>query len=559
MTVNSIAIVALLVGSAASADQFVVYVTNSAKGRISHLIDASADFETGPLPQDLGSIPSEVRGIVISVADLNKPDVMSYAQDIFEAGETVAMVSAQPAKAEAMAEAIGFGLPVDLDSKMAFVALRTDTDGERTLHRTHILKPRSHSGAHSPGGMDQADLNDTEFLVSSFVAQEILYNPGDPQDNLTNLANSTYTTIAQTGSNGAQLQLVNTVWATRSFTGNDVDFYYVQQAVNLKTPTVTNLFVALAEATASNTLTSPPSGACADTPVVVQFDPGTTQNVTTYTSGVSYTLGGQAGFAAGDGASLDVVPSMSIDNSTSVSVPQTTINYAGDLATGTATWQYLTDFPNPGTTYGFTHHYIWSVPFCAYAQDQTIMKFTSYMGGIWELAFPDGQIDVAGTLTTSVPLPFNEYQLSAPVITGVSDATASPGQSISITGEHFYLIDGVIIGGNSIDPSLYNVCESNTKLCLVIPNDQPAGPDQSIVMNTAEGLSNDDVTINITAGAVGQCPADMNGDGVLDVLDFVAFQNVFAAQDALADCNGDGVFTVLDFVCFTEAFAAGCP
>jgi len=55
------------------------------------------------------------------------------------------------------------------------------------------------------------------------------------------------------------------------------------------------------------------------------------------------------------------------------------------------------------------------------------------------------------------------------------------------------------------------------------------------------------------------CGADFNGDGSLDVLDFVAFQEAFVAGEASADCDADGVLNVLDFVCFQVSFQAGCP
>ena len=54
------------------------------------------------------------------------------------------------------------------------------------------------------------------------------------------------------------------------------------------------------------------------------------------------------------------------------------------------------------------------------------------------------------------------------------------------------------------------------------------------------------------------CAADFNGDGSLDVLDFVAFQRAWVAGDAAADCDGDGAFGVLDFVCFQALFVGGC-
>jgi len=56
-----------------------------------------------------------------------------------------------------------------------------------------------------------------------------------------------------------------------------------------------------------------------------------------------------------------------------------------------------------------------------------------------------------------------------------------------------------------------------------------------------------------------QCPGDVNGDGELSILDFIAFQGLFAANDPAADCNEDEMFNILDFVCFQGQFAMGCP
>jgi parallel beta-helix repeat protein len=56
-----------------------------------------------------------------------------------------------------------------------------------------------------------------------------------------------------------------------------------------------------------------------------------------------------------------------------------------------------------------------------------------------------------------------------------------------------------------------------------------------------------------------QCAADCDGDGALNILDFVCFQGLFQAGDPAADCDGDGELNILDFVCFQGAFQAGCP
>lgn len=54
------------------------------------------------------------------------------------------------------------------------------------------------------------------------------------------------------------------------------------------------------------------------------------------------------------------------------------------------------------------------------------------------------------------------------------------------------------------------------------------------------------------------CPADLNDDGELNVLDFVVFQQLWQAQDGAADCDANASFDILDFVCFQQQFNEGC-
>ncbi len=55
------------------------------------------------------------------------------------------------------------------------------------------------------------------------------------------------------------------------------------------------------------------------------------------------------------------------------------------------------------------------------------------------------------------------------------------------------------------------------------------------------------------------CLADMNDDGMVDVLDFFAFIIAFSNADPAADLDGSGSLDVLDFFTFVALFAAGCP
>ncbi|MCC5822812.1 MAG: S8 family serine peptidase [Phycisphaerales bacterium] len=55
------------------------------------------------------------------------------------------------------------------------------------------------------------------------------------------------------------------------------------------------------------------------------------------------------------------------------------------------------------------------------------------------------------------------------------------------------------------------------------------------------------------------CPADLNGDGVLNFFDISTFITLFNAQDPIADWNNDGVFNFFDISEYLAAYNAGCP
>ena len=56
------------------------------------------------------------------------------------------------------------------------------------------------------------------------------------------------------------------------------------------------------------------------------------------------------------------------------------------------------------------------------------------------------------------------------------------------------------------------------------------------------------------------CYADCDPNGVLDIFDFLCFQNSFVAGEPYAcDCNPDPACDIFDFPCFQTAFVGGCP
>lgn len=84
-----------------------------------------------------------------------------------------------------------------------------------------------------------------------------------------------------------------------------------------------------------------------------------------------------------------------------------------------------------------------------------------------------------------------------------------------------------------------------------------------------DGLE-DLVTLNVETEGGGQdlsffingislCPPDCDGNGTLNILDFVCYQQQFASGNLEADCNRDGELSILDFICFQLQFMEGCP
>jgi hypothetical protein len=61
------------------------------------------------------------------------------------------------------------------------------------------------------------------------------------------------------------------------------------------------------------------------------------------------------------------------------------------------------------------------------------------------------------------------------------------------------------------------------------------------------------------SGAGDECIGDCDGNGALNILDFVCFQGEWQNQTDKGDCDGNGQFNILDFVCFQGEWQAGCP
>ena len=92
---------------------------------------------------------------------------------------------------------------------------------------------------------------------------------------------------------------------------------------------------------------------------------------------------------------------------------------------------------------------------------------------------------------------------------------------------------------------------------------------ECVVTNACGGTVSNSILVTDGGPDCGSCPADVNGDGELDVLDFLDFIDSFGACENMpapcagssgieADFNGDGWVDVLDFLDFIDAFGNGC-
>jgi subtilisin-like proprotein convertase family protein len=212
----------------------------------------------------------------------------------------------------------------------------------------------------------------------------------------------------------------------------------------------------------------------------------------------------------------------------------------------------------------------------------------------------DGTVQDCGTPGTpqtfthnpNAPIPDNDPAGVSDTIT-VSGSSRVADANISVTiPDHTFIGDLVItITHNSITRTLWNgncggndgmdvtfddqgtavVCATPTT-GVILPAQSllpflggPAGGDWTLhVVDTA---AQDTGTLTAwslivaaptTAACGPSCPVDINGDGTVNVSDFLAYLSLYAAGNSRADFNGDGQINVQDFLAFLAAYAHGC-
>ena len=142
------------------------------------------------------------------------------------------------------------------------------------------------------------------------------------------------------------------------------------------------------------------------------------------------------------------------------------------------------------------------------------------------------------------------------IIIDASDNVYIAGQTSSFGAvADLLILQYDAVTGQIVDQGTYDIAgRLNKGQALSLDSDQNV-----IVAGTTRGNTGgffDFLTLRYASQA--GCPADFNGDGVVNTLDFLDFLNAFSAGDPRADFNQDGVINTLDFLAFLNAFVAGC-
>lgn len=481
-------------------------------------------------------------GIVVGPADLSKPWVVARLRAAYEAGHAVGVTNATIANIRRLHDLLGHrgsAEPVPSGKQVDLIAFRKAQRSDGRFHfSSHVLLPRLAAVNRGPlltekdknqlkrvsskwvkqklrqelvkerrqqrkqqiqRARDLADSNDIKALSRVFSARPHLPAPppGDPQQNLINLAESYESHAVQTDSSyGDQVQLVNIAYAARSFL-NSSDFYYVLQESSYKL----GLFPCqhcIESWINSTSAVAPYSGLTLLQPV-----PGTTMEATQISSTVSKSIGNSVGFNTSQGLDASVTSTTTISNTKSTTVPATTVTNGADFVQAQTAWTFqVNDIAShfPGDVL-YDDQWIWQVPFSSYSPSDPPDLFfnTSAFLNVNLSGLPDVNLQVE--LSPSVPWPFGRtFSLQPPVVTGVSPSCVNSGDSFIIEGSAFYpsLVQSVEIGGTPVSPdSITKV--SDTQLEIIAPDTILChGEGCAVSVQTTQGTSNTNFNIVIS-------------------------------------------------------------
>jgi hypothetical protein len=452
----------------------------------------------GDLSRAYTLMPLQVAGpAVVGAADLKNGRIAGQLMSDFNGGQPVALTNATPDTANALASMLGDTAPVAFPagvSRVDLVAFRKINQGGRTMFSTSILPPMVHVWV-APADREMGRRLDAQGVrtylqgvFSATPADPATPNVGGPVQDLLAIANAYSSTNLYHDGSGTQLQLTNTIYDVRSFT-NNADYYYVNQELIATQGTSAFKYVFTQSQVPDTTLTTPP--------ILTQLSPQSNPPATTYTSGVTETIGGSFGVNEAQGLNASLNASLAISNSTTQTIPPIQIFNLANPQAGVTEWEYaFSDPPQPGVTTTLNDQWIWKVPFSYYPPPPNTNPFT-FISSATYAPQSDPITPKGGAWEYTAPRPFgNTFALQYPRIFGVSQPSVNPGEPFTIEGQGLYpaMVQGVLIGGQPLSNDNFEPL-SDSAITVVAPN--TPGQALLVVVLTTQGYSIGNVSITI--------------------------------------------------------------
>jgi hypothetical protein len=471
----------------------------------------SSLYRLRSLTQDLGSSSGsdgKPRPIILTPADLAETGIVPLLQQTYAAGQSIVLLRATAAQAARLRALLGQPSAAEglkRGEKAALIYFRKSPRPGSTAfdYGTGIIQ-RANLAAALSGSKERI----TELLSRIFSATAIVGGigsplpppSGDPSNDLQDIANSYESDMTGYNLGGSQVTITNTAWAARSF-DNQADFYYVQQYVDCDLSSHDAGFAGWF-CFADNGLVTQ----LGVTPTVIDPLPQTTQCTYQTASGVTFSVGGSAGWNKSTGLNATVNAGVSVTNTSTTICPGILITNSS--RGGKTHWEY--DMPAVAAGHEdsqtFDNQWMWKEPFNGYEQGQQSVVVSSEAQSLFYNE-PGPLVD----LDSVIPVPFGDtFALQNPAVVSVSSqdnpgsTCVIPGKNFTINGIGLYpsLVTSVLINGTPLDPGSYSTI-SDTGITVTAPSSLASSRAQTVVVKTEKGSSNDDITVTISSS----CPA----------------------------------------------------
>ena len=479
-----------------------IHVGAAAEGYVLRILSTAYTLRPLHAEPDRGSRGAARKAgpIIVGAADLVHEHVADFLKASYRAGHAITLTGPHAAEAEQLRLLLGHSSGVNWDASIArveLVAFRRATRPDGRLHESvTTVFPRAAVELppdQARHGRRKADARTIAWLSGVFSGTPVVPDPAPrdngPVQNLLALADSYQSSAIQSDDAGNSVQAVNSLWSVRSFQ-NQSDLYYVLQELDVEWG---GQFPQDLKGWESF-LTSFQRFQGAS---IIQPSPQTTMETTTETASVGYTFGGSAGWNQLQGFNALGSGSMTITNSKTTTIPPIQIANTTDFPSATAAWTYtVNELPSDPESNTFFESWIWEVPWGLYG-DLNALPY-SVTGGLTfgPLDDPDYELFIP-QINVSVPFPFGKvFSIQPPVVTSVSPTCVVDGDKFTIEGTGLYpsLVTGVLIDGEPLDATQFSTV-SDTEITVVAPD--MFGFFLPVVVQTTQGVSNDDVTVAI--------------------------------------------------------------